>query len=199
MDAFNRRQRQSGGPSSPGTLVRTPPVFRPKNQSVALQPKFQASSTQLQQRNPILGVGTVILQAAEANRAPSGAWGNGAPGSLGVSKKIPGDNGDDGFKRVERKKPSATGNSIVERVMAHLRAAFEAWDRRSRVDLSFPEDLTNGQLAQLQQHFRNSGIPGLVMLGLRTVNRKSALNFQAFGQMSANEDNPLFNYHVFRE
>lgn len=198
MDAFNKRPRQNGGSSSPGTLVQTPPVFRPKNQSVALQPKFQASCMQLQQRNPVLGVGTAILQAAEANKAPSGAWGKGPPGSLGVSKNT-GGNGDDGFKRVERKKPSATGNSIVERVMAHLRAAFEAWDRRSRVDLSFPEDLTNGQLAQLQQHFRNSGIPGLVMLGLRTVNRKSALNFQAFGQMSANEDNPLFNYHVFRE
>lgn len=198
MDAFNKRPRQNGGSSSPGTLVQTPPVFRPKNQSVALQPKFQASCMQLQQRNPVLGVGTAILQAAEANKAPSGAWGKGPPGSLGVSKNT-GGNGDDGFKRVEKKKPSATGNSIVERVMAHLRATFDAWDRRSRVDLSFPEDLTDGQLAQLQQHFRNNGIPGLVMRGLRTVNRKSALNFQAFGLMSANEDNPLFNYHVFRE
>ena len=198
MDACNKPQRQNGGPSSPGTLVRTPPVFRPKNQSMAVQPKFQASSAQHQQRNPVLGVGTVILQAAEANRAPSGAWGKGPPASLGVSKN-PGGNGDDGFKQVEKKKPRATGNSIVERVIAHLRATFEAWDGRSRIDLSFPEDLTDGQLAQLQQHFRNNGIPGLVMRGLRTVNRKSALNFQAFGLMSANQDNPLFNYHVFRE
>jgi hypothetical protein len=173
-------------------------VFRPKNQSMAVQPTIQAFSTQHQQRNPVLGVGTVILQAAEANRSSSGAWGKGPPGSLGASRN-PGGNGDDGFKQVEKRKPRATGNSIVDRVIVHLRATFQAWDGRSRIDLSFPEDLTDGQLAQLQQHFRKNGIPGLVMRGLRTVNRKSALNFQAFGLMSANQDNPLFNYHVFRE